>query len=192
MAARPFGVEPMLELCVRACDEDSLEELAAIESERAFMISCGDRIVERDGVAPEAAGGDPNLLLAARGQHRASQFVPQPTQGLAQRSSCPRLAELRPKEGDDGVALPVLIQARQREVAQEREALRLGDDRTDFPAGGVVYLQRSQNSERYVPILSVRHLLLHFRLRLGHTGVTRPRHRRAPYSSPLPNPRLET
>ena len=161
MAARPFGIEPMLELRIRPGCENSLEELAAIEAEGSFMISRGDRIVERDGVAPEAIGGDPNLLFAASDQHGASQFMTQPAQGLAERGSRPCLVELRPEEGDDRVALPVLVQTREREIAEEREALRLGEYRTDFPAGGVVYLQRSQNSKRYVPIRSVRHRLLH-------------------------------
>src|SRR5262245_54295730 len=81
-AAHPFGVKPVLEFCVSARDEEPLEEVAAVELECAFEIPCGDRIVERDGIAPEATGRNANLLVAARGHNRASEFVPQPAQGL--------------------------------------------------------------------------------------------------------------
>src|SRR5215510_15618495 len=89
VAARPFAVNPPLELYVDTGNEDPFEQLAAVEPERALEIPRGQGIVEGDRIAPESAGDDADLLIAPSRQHRASELTPQPTQGLAECSSRP-------------------------------------------------------------------------------------------------------
>lgn len=124
--ALTLNIQPPFELG-RIGHGEARQKIAAVECERIVATIVAHRLVERTRVAPEAAGVQPNFLIAATDHHLGAQRLAQEVECSPERRTRTRFIVLRP-EGFAEEAPPAEAADMQRQVGQERQSLWLGED----------------------------------------------------------------
>ncbi len=143
----PLAVEPVLELDRRAGHVEAVHEGTVIERERGLRVARRQRLVHRGRVAPERRLRHADLVVTAAGHdlgsERRAEEIDRPPEGGAGML----LVELRPEEGQQGVAAMEPAGRGDGEIGEQGEALGLAQHRAELFAGGVTQVEQAERPE---------------------------------------------
>ena len=117
-------LQPLAELRRDAGDEESRQEVAAVELQRGLRLVPVERLLEGRRVAPEQRGIEADVFVAPPDHHRA-QAAAEEMQALAQGVAALVQVELGPEQAEQGVAAVEAVGGGGGEVGQEGESLGL-------------------------------------------------------------------
>src|SRR2546422_9774107 len=128
-------------------NEESLEQVSAIELERLGQLARRYGILERRDVAPQVVKVEPDLLVAARHDRQRAERIAQHVQRLAERRPGVLHVELRPEEGEQSVAAVQATRSSGGQVGEQREAPGSGEEARDLASLGVGEVQGPEQPE---------------------------------------------
>ena len=138
-----LAIEPLGELRCRPRDVQPLEQRAAIQCHRAVEVAGRERGIERADVTPERIR-HPDLILASPRQHVGAEFPAQEVERPPQRRSGALIVELRPEEGEKGIATMESPRRGDGEVREQPQTLGLPKHGAHF---ATVWAAEVQNAE---------------------------------------------
>src|SRR5262245_14819503 len=106
-------------------------------------------------------------------EHAAAELMSQPAQRLTQGRARCSLVALGPEKSYHGVAPPKAVTARQCNVGQKRQALRLRDHRPNFAANGIAHVARPEDQHANTISRTLGHTRLPCQVAHRSRGTTR-------------------
>ncbi|MFL5579889.1 MAG: hypothetical protein ACJ8AO_05905 [Gemmatimonadaceae bacterium] len=104
-------------------------------------------MLERPDVAPDGGRHDADLLVAAAHQYPGSQSLPKEVERLAKGAARLRVARLRPEEGEERIAPVKSWRIGQRQIGEERQPLRLDEQRAQLSTPRPLQVEWTQGVE---------------------------------------------
>jgi hypothetical protein len=123
-------IEPSLEPG-RFLDKESIGQRTLKKLDDTHVIRVGNGGVENAHIGPDGNGIE-HHFLAASDDRTFSNVATDVLNGLTQRVPCMGVVELGPQECEQPIAAVKSIRPRDVEIKQEREALGLGQNRSDL------------------------------------------------------------
>ncbi len=141
-----LALEPLFELGC-ACDEKPIQQVSAIQLQCCMGLPGIELGFERLKVDPCGLGSDSHFLVATTHDDSVPKRRPNHVKRLTQCVSRVSRVELRPEQPHELVAAMQCARLRDREIHQQRHALRLTRQRFDTVAIGTDELQTAEKPQ---------------------------------------------